>query len=70
MRVEGSAGKRFFSAEQWQIAGSEQQKALSLPKCGLPAQALIEFVVRLRLGEGIACKSLFIEKNGSGVIVS
>jgi hypothetical protein len=67
--VEGGTGKRTFGPEKKQLSGIRQQKALPLPKRVSPAQALIEFAVRFRLGEGIARNSLFIEKNGSGVIV-
>ena len=69
IRVEGSAGKRTFGRETWQLAGIGQQKTLPLPKRGSPAHAPIEFVRRLRLGEGIARKALFIEKGGSGVVI-
>jgi len=44
------------------------REALPLPKRGSPAQALIEFVFRLRLGEGATRKALFIEKGGSGAV--
>lgn len=38
------------------------------PRRRSPGHALIEFVVRLRLGEGVARKSRFIEKDGLGVV--
>jgi hypothetical protein len=44
------------------------REALPLPKRGSPAQALIEFVFRLWLGEGVTRKALFIEKGGSGAV--
>jgi hypothetical protein len=69
IRVEGSAGKRFFCPEKRQLAGPGQQKTLPLPKRGSPTHALIEFVRRLRLDEGVAGKALFIQKDGSGVVV-
>jgi hypothetical protein len=46
-----------------------QQKTLPVPKSGSPVHALIEFVFWLRLGEEIAGKALFIEEEGSGVIL-
>jgi hypothetical protein len=39
------------------------------PKRRSPSYTRIEFVVRLRLGEGIARKSLFIEKDGCAVLL-
>jgi hypothetical protein len=38
-------------------------------KRGSPAQALIEFVFRFRLHEGIAHKALLIENDGPGVVL-
>jgi hypothetical protein len=65
--VQGSAGKRNIGPEKQQIAGTERQKALPLPKRGSPAQALIEIILWLRLEEGVARKVLFLEKDGSAV---
>jgi hypothetical protein len=67
-RVEGRAGKRFFGPEKRQLAGFGQQKTLPLPKRGSPGHALIEFVLRFRVGKRIARKTLFIEKDGPGVL--
>ena len=69
IRVEGSGRKRLFRPQIRQLAGIGQQKTLPLPKCGSPVHALIEFVCRLRLDEGVAGKALFIQKDGSGVVV-
>jgi hypothetical protein len=43
---------------------SGNRKTLPLPKRGSAVQALIEFVRRLRLNEGVARKAPFIEKDG------
>jgi hypothetical protein len=66
--VEGSAGKRTFGPEKRQLAEIGQQKTLALPKRGSPVHTLIEFVLRLRLDEGIAGKALFVEKERFGVV--
>ena len=67
--MQGGAGKRTFGLEKRQLSGIGQQKTLPLPKCGSPAQALIEFVFRFRLHEGIAHKALLIENDGPGVVL-
>jgi len=67
--VEGSAGKRIFGPEKRQLAGTEQQKTRPLPKRGSPGHALIEFVRRFRLDERVARNALFVEKDGSRVVL-
>ena len=66
--MEGRAGKRFLGPEKRQLAGFGQQKTLPLPKRGSPGHALIEFVLRFRLGKWVARKALSIEKDGPGVL--
>lgn len=69
MRVEGSAGMRLFGAEKWQISGIGQEKTFRLPKRREPGYALIDFEIELRLSEGLARKSFFIEKKSVPAVV-
>jgi len=57
---------RLFGAEKWQISGIGQEKTFRLPKRREPGYALIDFEIELRLSEGLARKSFFIEKNRTG----
>jgi len=62
IEVGGAApGSGFSPVKRQKIVGNRQRETLPLPKRGSSVQALIEFVVRFRLGEGIARKSLCIE---------
>ena len=69
IRVEGPAGKRIVGSGKRRIAGSGQQKTLPPPKRGSPTLALIVFVVRFRLSEGVARNAIFIQKDASEVLV-
>lgn len=52
------------------VAGGRRlQKAMPLPKHGLPAHALIKVERRLRLGEGIARKAPVINNDGFAVLI-
>ena len=57
-----------FQAKKGRIARSRQQKGPQLPRRRSPAYTLIEFEIGLWLGEGIARKSFFVEKDGPGVV--
>jgi hypothetical protein len=68
-QAQGSVGRAVFRSEEGQISGIRRQGSSQPPKRRLPGHALIEFVRWLRLDEGIARKSLFIENDGSRVVV-
>ena len=56
------------SAANGQISGNKQHGAGHPSRRCLASRGLIEFVLRLRLGEGVAWKPLFIEKAGPGFV--
>jgi hypothetical protein len=66
--VEGKAGKRTFGLKKRWLAGIVQQEALLVPKRSSRGHALIEFVRRFRLDEGVANGSVFVEEDCSDVV--
>jgi hypothetical protein len=64
----GKCWAAVFQAKKERIARNRQQKDAQPPRRRAPVYALIEFEVGLWLGEGIARKSFFIEKDGPGVV--
>jgi hypothetical protein len=58
-----------FQAEKVRSSPSRQQGTGRPPRRCSASHALVEFVFRLRLGEGIAKASFFVEKDGLGFVL-
>jgi hypothetical protein len=61
-------GGQFSGLRKGRYRESGDREARSGRSAACPGHAVIECVRRLRLDEGIAWKSLFIENDGSGVV--